>query len=79
MPRPELKKHKTAENVDPETAVALIPLTVQEVRKLLWQWLWRRPPKIIQIIGWSLWRRRHQAVAKACHYRRRQQKHNLQL
>jgi hypothetical protein len=74
-----LKKHKTAETVDTETAGALIPLTVPEVRKLLWQWLWRQPPKIRHIVGLSFWRRQHQAVAKACHYRRRQQKYNLKL
>jgi hypothetical protein len=43
-------------------------------------WIWRRqPPKVMHIIGWSLWRRRHQAVAKACRYRRRRQQHNPQL
>ncbi|MGZ8942502.1 MAG: hypothetical protein ACXW00_07010 [Methylobacter sp.] len=57
----------------------LIPLTAPEVRKLLWQWLCRHPPKVMHIIGWSLCRKRHQAVARACHYRRRRQKHNLQL
>ncbi|MGZ5029491.1 MAG: hypothetical protein ACXV8I_02680 [Methylobacter sp.] len=73
------KKQQTAELTSPEAAVALLPLTVPEVRKLLWQWLWRHPPKAVHIVGWSLWRRRHQAVARACHYRRRREKNNLQL
>jgi hypothetical protein len=74
-----LKKQETAELASLEAAAALIPLTVPEVRRLLWQWLWRHPPRIMHIVGWSLWRRRHQAVAQSCHYRRRRQKHNLQL
>lgn len=28
-------------------------------------------------VGWSFWRRRHQVVARACHYRRRRQRENL--
>jgi hypothetical protein len=73
------KKLETAEQISLEAAVALIPLTVPEVRKLLWQWLWRHPPKAMHIVGWSCWRRRHQAVARACHYQRRRQRENLQL
>ncbi|WAK04625.1 hypothetical protein [Methylobacter sp. YRD-M1] len=72
------KKSETAELASLEAA-ALIPLTVPEVRKLLWQWLWRHPPKAVHIMDWSCWRRRHQAVARACHYRRRRQRENLQL
>jgi hypothetical protein len=78
--RHQSKKPETAEQTSLEVAVALIPLTVPEVRKLLlWQWLWRQPPRIMHIVGWSFWRRRHQAVARACYYQRRRQKHNLQL
>ncbi|MGJ0490774.1 hypothetical protein [Methylobacter sp.] len=73
------KKPQTAELASLEAAAALIPLTVPEVRKLLWQWRWRHPPRIMHIVGWSLWRRRHQAVARACYYRRRREKYNLQL
>ncbi|WP_155920365.1 hypothetical protein [Methylobacter luteus] len=74
-----LKKQQTAELASLEAAAALIQLTVPEVRKLLWQWRWRHPPKAVHTVGWSLWRRRHQAVARACHYRRRRQRENLQL
>jgi hypothetical protein len=55
-----------------ETAAAtLIPITVPEIRKLLWQLIWRHPMPVIFIISWSLWRRHHQAIARACHYERR--------
>lgn len=40
---------------------------------------WRHPPRIMHIVGWLLWRRWHQTVARAHHYRRRREKNNLQL
>jgi hypothetical protein len=47
-------------------------LTVSEVRKLLCRLvLCRRPPLWEEVLRWSVWRRRHQAVAKRCHYKRR--------
>ncbi len=49
----------------------VIPLTVPEVRRLLWGVVWRTFPSIEQVLAWSVWRRHHQAVAKRCHYRRR--------
>jgi hypothetical protein len=49
----------------------LIPLTVPEVRRLLWGVVWRAFPSVEQVLAWSVWRRHHQAVAKRCHYRRR--------
>jgi len=44
---------------------------VPEVRRLLWRLLWSTalPPTLI--LAWSVWRRRHQALARRCHYRRR--------
>ena len=51
-------------------AADLIPLTVPEVRRLLWWLVWRAlPPKFV--LAWSRWRRRHQAQARRCHYQRR--------
>ncbi len=63
-------------------AAALIPLTVPEVRRLLWRLLWPRalPPPFV--LAWSVWRRHHQAIARRCHYRRRLARlaaRNLQL
>ncbi len=52
-------------------AVALIPLTVPEVRRLLWR-LARPPlPPAAFVLAWSHWRRRHQAQARRSHYQRR--------
>ena len=57
---------------------ALIPLTVPEVRRLLWWLVWGRMPTHEEVFSWSRWRRRHQAEAKRCHYKRRAQMY-LQL
>jgi SRSO17 transposase len=51
----------------------LIPLTLQEIRRILTHLLARPAHDLTQILRWSLWRRRHQAVARDCHYRRRDQ------
>lgn len=48
----------------------LLPLTVPEVRRLLLA-LTEPPERFSVRLGWSLFRRRHQAVAKACHIARR--------
>src|SRR5262249_14598067 len=50
----------------------LIPLTVPEVRRLLLRLVWDRLSPAGQVLAWSEWRRRHQAFARACHYRKRQ-------
>ena len=52
-------------------ALDLLPLTVPEVRRLRWRRVWRRLPPPDAILAWSGWRRRHQARARRCHYRRR--------
>jgi hypothetical protein len=54
-----------------EVAEELLPLTVPEVRRLLRGLVWRSAPPEGQMLEWSRWRRRHQARAKRCHYRRR--------
>jgi hypothetical protein len=51
--------------------VELIPLTVPEVRRLLVAFAWSTPPREERTLGWSIWRRRHQARARRCHYKRR--------
>ena len=50
--------------------VELIPLTVPEVRRLLVALVWSTPPPEERTLGWSIWRRRHQARARRCHYKR---------
>jgi len=52
----------------------LLPLTVPEVRHLLFALLWQPPPSAAHILHWSAWRRRHQARAKVGHIKRRQRR-----
>jgi len=49
----------------------LVPLSVPEVRRLLWVVLRPRVPTPWFALAWSVWRRLHQAGAMRCHYRRR--------
>jgi hypothetical protein len=46
-------------------------LSVPEVRRLLWRLVWVVVQPAEQVLRWSRWRRRHQAVAKAAHYKKR--------
>ena len=48
----------------------LIPLTRHEIRRLF-TGLCQQPRAPAMQLHWSRWRRRHQATARACHYRRR--------
>jgi len=48
----------------------LIPLTRSEIRRLF-TGLTQQPPAPALQLHWSRWRRRHQATARVCHYRRR--------
>jgi hypothetical protein len=48
----------------------LIALTRHEIRRLF-TGLRQRPATPAMQLKWSRWRRRHQATARACHYRRR--------
>jgi SRSO17 transposase len=49
----------------------LIPLTLNEIRKLFTGLRQRQPREPRLQLHWSRWRRRHQATARACHYRKR--------
>ena len=49
----------------------MIPLTVPEVRRLLYHLIWESTPTAKSVLEWSRWRRRHQARARICHYKRR--------
>ena len=49
----------------------MIPVTVPEVRRLLARLVWTQNQLPDFILTWSRWRRRHQATARRCHYRRR--------
>ncbi len=52
-------------------AAEFIPLTVPEVRRLLWRLLWSAGALPDFVLAWSRWRRRHQAQARRSHYKRR--------
>jgi SRSO17 transposase len=51
----------------------LIPLTVNEFRRLFDALLLAAGHTITSLLAWSTWRRRHQARARDSHYRRREQ------
>lgn len=53
------------------SAPLLLPLTLPEIRRLLWQLIWQRPCGAEQVLQWSYWRRRHQTLAQHYHYQRR--------
>ena len=55
-------------------AAELLPLTVPEVRRLLFALLYQPPPVAAHILHWSAWRRRHQVRAKQAHIKRRQRR-----
>lgn len=59
----------------PEHEDRLIPLTRNEIRRLfsaLTEAFHRGAPWVLHRLHWSQWRRRHQARARACHYRRQE-------
>lgn len=59
--------------VQSSTSVApCLPLTILEVRRLLWQLVWQQTPSVQQVLSWSRWRRQHQAIAQIYHYRQHQ-------
>jgi len=52
---------------------ALIALTVNEFRRLFDALLLRPLHSVADILAWSRWRRKHQAIARACHHRKQDQ------
>ncbi|PKV93362.1 SRSO17 transposase [Amycolatopsis echigonensis] len=65
------------------SAEDLIPLTRNEIRHLYAQLILQPARKIIDILAWSAWRRRHQHRSRQSHYQQRHQQpapdHELQL
>jgi SRSO17 transposase len=51
----------------------LIALTVNEFRRLFNALLLRPLHAVADILAWSAWRRKHQAMARACHHRKHHQ------
>jgi len=70
----------TAEKEHPPQP-ALIPLTLNELRRLFDALVIGHTANREQILRWSTWRRKTQYRAKICHYRRRSQppKNDLRL
>jgi SRSO17 transposase len=61
--------------VDPmNLAAELLPLTVPEVRRLLWALVSQRSPPPRFVLRWSAWRRKHQQRARRAHWRKRTQR-----
>ena len=52
----------------------MIRLSVPEVRKLLLKLVWAFVTPTERVLGWSVWRRRHQHRARECHYKKREAK-----
>jgi hypothetical protein len=76
----ELIRTKKSDRREKDKTEELIPLTVPEVRRLLWWLVWGKLPSEQQVVEWSQGRRRHQAKAQRCHYKRREEKYkHLQL
>jgi SRSO17 transposase len=59
------------DNSDDRTGPGLIPLTVNEVRRLINTLIIRPIRDLTHRLRWSQWRRRHQARARHAHYRLR--------
>ncbi|HEV2460395.1 MAG TPA: hypothetical protein VGS80_18725 [Ktedonobacterales bacterium] len=52
-------------------SVELLPLTVPEIRHVLWALGPAISAQVAdQVLAWSAWRRRHQARARRCQYQR---------
>jgi hypothetical protein len=54
------------------TPSGLIPLTVNEFRRLFDALLLATHRTLTSLLAWSRWRRRHQYRARLSHYRRRE-------
>lgn len=54
-----------------KTPDGVVPLSIQEIRRLLCRILWRATHSIDYVLEWSIWRRVHQWRARQSHYRKR--------
>lgn len=61
---------KTRDHAHDQPFAGLIPLTRNEIRRLF-AGLTTRLESVAFRLDWSVWRRHHQAVARACHFKRR--------
>jgi hypothetical protein len=49
----------------------MVPLSIPELRRLFFYLLEKPPLSWLFRLGWSFFRRTHQAIARRCHYKRR--------
>ena len=49
----------------------MVPLSIPEIRRLFFSLLVTPPLSRFFRLGWSFFRRTHQAIARRCHYQRR--------
>lgn len=49
----------------------MVPLSIPEIRRLFFYLLEKPPLPRCFRLGWSFFRRTHQAIARRCHYQRR--------
>src|SRR5258708_6318607 len=49
----------------------MVPLSVPEIRRLFFFLVVSKPLSALFRLGWSFFRRSHQAIARRCHYKRR--------
>jgi len=59
-----------------KTPEGMMPLSVQEIRRLLCRLLWDGLHSINHVLQWSIWRRTDQWRAQQSHYRARGVRHN---
>ena len=61
---------KARDHAHDQSFAELIPLTHNEIRRIF-AGLTARLESVAFRLDWSVWRRHHQAVARACHFKRR--------
>jgi hypothetical protein len=49
----------------------MVPLSVAEIRRLVFYLVDKQSLSFAYRLAWSFWRRAHQALARLCHYKRR--------
>jgi hypothetical protein len=68
LPLPDPERVQTTAGVD---LPVMVPLSVAEIRRLFFCLLEKPPLSRFFRLGWSFFRRAHQALARRCHYKRR--------
>jgi hypothetical protein len=57
----------------------LLPITVNELRRLFDALVIGKTATVEHILDWSRWRRKHQTTGRRCHYHRRTENADLEL